>query len=151
MATTNNGWRVIREIDETFAAQWAEAWNGRAVEAVLEHFHDDVVFRSPTALAVVGSPMVCGKEALRAYWTAALARVTSLRFTLDHVIWDPVRRELAIIYTSDIDGQSKRVSENLAFDEHGQVASGEVFHGTNANHLKTCGDKNGIDQRRTKF
>lgn len=117
------------DINETFAARWAEAWNGRAVDAMLEHFHDDVVFTSPTALAVVGSPIVRGKEALRAYWTKALARITSLRFTLDHVVWDPVRRELAIIYTSDIDGKSKRVSENLTFDDHGQVVSGEVFHG----------------------
>ena len=145
--TTSNDWRVqgswrraspsiagapmkwTREIDETFAEQWAEAWNGRAVEAVLTHFHDDVVFTSPAAVAVVGSPIVRGKEALRAYWTAALARITSLRFTLDHVVWDPVRRELAIIYTSHIDGISKRVSENLTFNDHGQVVSGEVFHG----------------------
>jgi ketosteroid isomerase-like protein len=121
--------KLTREIDETFAARWAAAWNGRALEAVLEHFRDDVVFTSPTALAVVGSPIVRGKEALRAYWTAALARITSLRFTLDRVVSDPVRRELAIIYTSDIDGQSKRVSENLTFDAHGQVVSAEVFHG----------------------
>lgn len=121
--------KLTRKIDDTFAAQWAEAWNGRAIDAVLERFRDDVVFTSPTALAVVGSPVVRGKHALRAYWTAALARITSLRFTVDHVVWDPVRRELAIIYTSAIDGQSKRVSENLTFDEHGQVVSGEVFHG----------------------
>ena len=121
--------KLTRGIDETFAARWVEAWNGRAVEAVLEHFRDDVVFTSPTALAVVGSPMVRGKEALRAYWTEALARVTSLRFTLDHVVWDPVLRELAIVYTADIDGTSKRVSEHLIFDDHGQVVSGEVFHG----------------------
>ena len=121
---------MTREIAETFAAQWAEAWNGRAVETVLEHFHDEVVFRSPTALAVVGSPIVRGKEALRAYWAAALVRVTSLRFTLDHVVWDSVQRELAIIYTSEIDGKSKRVSENLTFNDRGQVVSGEVFHGS---------------------
>lgn len=120
---------MTRDISETFAAQWAEAWNRRAVEAVLKHFHEDVVFTSPTALAVVGSPVVRGKDALRAYWTAALARVGSLRFTVDHVLWDPVRRELAIIYTSDTDGKSKRVSENLTFNEHGEVVAAEVFHG----------------------
>lgn len=41
-----------------FAVQWAEAWNRRAVEDVLEHFHEDVVFASPTALAVTGSAVV---------------------------------------------------------------------------------------------
>ncbi|MDE3244220.1 MAG: nuclear transport factor 2 family protein [Nitrospirota bacterium] len=120
---------MTRDEAEAFAVCWAEAWNVRAVETVLEHFHQDVVFTSPTAFAVVGSPIVRGKEALRAYWTAALARVSFLRFTVDHVLWDPVRRELAIIYTSEKDGQTKRVSENLRFNECGQVVAGEVFHG----------------------
>ena len=120
---------MTREDREAFAKEWAEAWNRRAVEAVLERFHEDVVFTSPTALAVVGSPVVRGKAALREYWAAALARVGSLLFTVDHVLWDSARRELAIIYTSDIDGRSKRVSENLTFDEDGRVIAAEVFHG----------------------
>jgi len=120
---------MTREKCEAFAARWAEAWNRRAVETVLEHFHEDIVFTSPTALAVVGSPIVRGKDALRAYWTAALGRIGSLRFTIDHVLWDPVRRELAIVYTSDTDGTIRRVSENLVFNEDGQVVAAEVFHG----------------------
>ncbi len=122
---------MTRETGEAFAARWAAAWNRRAVESVLEHFHEDVVFTSPTALAVVGTPVVRGKDELRAYWTAALARVGSLRFTLDRVLWDSARRELAIVYTSDIDGSIRRVSENLTFDEHGLVVAAEVFHGVN--------------------
>jgi ketosteroid isomerase-like protein len=121
--------KMTREHGETFAARWAEAWNRRAIEAVLEHFHENVVVTSPTALAVIGSPRVRGKDALRAYWTAALARIGALQFTIDHVLWDPVRRELAIIYTSDVDGRTKRVSENLSFNEEGQVVAAEVFHG----------------------
>lgn len=120
---------MTREKGDEFAARWAEAWNRRAVEAVLDHFRDDIVFTSPTALAVVGSPVVVGKDALRAYWTAALDRIGSLRFTVDHVLWDPVHRELAIIYTSTIDGTTTRVSENLTFDEQGSVMAAEVFHG----------------------
>lgn len=122
---------MTRETCEAFAARWAEAWNRLDIEAVLEHFDEDVLFTSPKALAVVGSPVVRGKGALRAYWTAARARVNSLRFTLDRVLWDSARRELAIIYTSEIDGNAKRVSENLTFNEDGQVVSAEVFHGVN--------------------
>jgi hypothetical protein len=114
---------------DAFAAEWAQAWNARAVETVLGHFHEDVVFTSPTALAVVGTSTLRGKNALRAYWTAALARIGSLRFTVDRVLWDAVARELAIIYTAEIDGVSRRVSENLAFNEARQVVSAEVFHG----------------------
>ncbi len=123
---------MTREESEAFAARWAEAWNRRDVGAVLEHFHEDIVFTSPTALMIVSSPTVRGKDALRAYWTAALARSASLRFTVDHVLWDPVRRELAIIYTADTGGKSRRVSENLRFDESGRVVSAEVFHGVPA-------------------
>ena len=112
-----------------FAATWAEAWNRRDIEAVLAHFHDDVVFTSPTALAVVGNSAVRGKTALRDYWTRALARVTSIRFRVDRVLWDDGSHELAIVYFEDINGRVKRVSENLRFDGHGMVVSAEVFHG----------------------
>jgi hypothetical protein len=112
--------------------RWAEAWNRRDVEAVLAHFHDDVLFTRPTALAVVGSASVHGKQALRDYWNTAMGRITSLRFTVDRALWDPRRRELAIIYSADIEGKSRRVSENLTFDESGLVTSAEVFHGVPA-------------------
>jgi hypothetical protein len=93
------------------------------------HFHENIVFAGPTALAVAESPTVRGKEALRAYWIASLARSNSLRFTVDHVLWDPVCRELAIIYTADTDGRIARVSENLTFNGDGLVVIAEVFHG----------------------
>jgi hypothetical protein len=112
-----------------FAARWAGAWNDRDIEAVLVDFHDNVVFTSPTAVAVVGVATVRGKEALRAYWTAALGRIGSLRFVVDQVLWDPEHRVLAIIYTSEINGTTKRVSENLTFDSTGRVVAAEVFHG----------------------
>ena len=112
-----------------FATAWAAAWNSRDIERVLSSFSDDVIFVSPTALAVVGTPMVRGKSALRAYWSQAMSRIGTLRFTLNRVLWDAGSRELAIIYLSDIDGRTKSVSENLVFDENGVVTSAEVFHG----------------------
>jgi ketosteroid isomerase-like protein len=112
-----------------FAAQWAEAWNSRDIEQVLAHFHDEVEFTSPTALAVMGTPTVRGKASLREYWTKALSGLASLRFTVDRVVWDPDGRELAIIYTSETNGKAKRVSENLRFNAAGQIAAAEVFHG----------------------
>jgi hypothetical protein len=112
-----------------FATRWAQDWNRRAIESILQHFHADIVFVSPTALAVVGTPAVRGKEALRAYWAAALARINSIHFTVDHVLWDSARRELAIIYLADIDGKGRRVSENLTFNAEGNVVAAEVFHG----------------------
>jgi ketosteroid isomerase-like protein len=115
-----------------FATRWAEDWNRRDLEAVLAHFHADVVFTSPTALAVAGTPVVRGKAALRDYWNTALARITALRFRVDRVSWDAESRELAIVYVAEIDGKARRVSENLRFDAQDRVVSAEVFHGVGA-------------------
>ena len=114
---------------EQFAREWAAAWNRRDIESVLAHFHDDVVFTSPTALAVTGSPVVRGKDALRAYWAKAMAGIGSIRFTVTRVLWDAELNELAIIYVSDIDGRTKSVSEILGFGPHRKIVKAEVFHG----------------------
>lgn len=68
----------------TFAEQWVAAWNARDLDAVLEHYADDVVFTSPTALRVVpeSGGTVVGKAALRAYWSRALRGNPDLRFEL---------------------------------------------------------------------
>ena len=118
-----------REEAENFAAEWADAWNVRDIEKVLKHFHQDIIFTSPTALAMVGSPTLKGKDALRAYWSEALTRIVTLQFIVERVLWDSAHRELAIIYISEIDGRAKKVSENLTFDEKGLVVAAEVFHG----------------------
>jgi ketosteroid isomerase-like protein len=112
-----------------FADDWAAAWNGLAVERVLSHFDENVSFTSPTALAVMGVATIRGKQALREYWTRALARIESLRFTVDRVLWDAGTRELAIIYDSEINGRKRRASENLTFGADGLVVRAEVFHG----------------------
>jgi hypothetical protein len=112
-----------------FADDWAAAWNDLAVERILSRFDEAVVFTSPTAAAVVGVATLKGKPALRRYWTMALARITSLRFDVDRVLWDAGARELAIIYRSTINSQSRRVSENLRFGANGLVDRAEVFHG----------------------
>src|ERR1700753_2993722 len=67
-----------------YAEEWAAAWNRRDVEAVLAHFHDDVVFTSPVAAGgVPGSKgVVSGKAALRGYWRAAVAAVPDLHFDI---------------------------------------------------------------------
>ena len=67
-----------------FANAWCAAWNAHDLDAVLRLFHDDIVFTSPLASKVVpeSGGVVRGKEALRAYWSAALAQVPDLHFEL---------------------------------------------------------------------
>jgi ketosteroid isomerase-like protein len=70
-----------------FGREWEAAWNRRDVEAVLKHFHDDAVFTSPVArqIGFAADGVVCGKDALHRYWTAALAQNPSLRFQVTAV------------------------------------------------------------------
>ncbi|WP_156681025.1 YybH family protein [Sphingomonas profundi] len=67
-----------------FAPDWVADWNRHDIEAILRHFHEDVVFASPIARAVIpeSAGIVRGKAALRDYWRRALAKVPDLHFTL---------------------------------------------------------------------
>jgi ketosteroid isomerase-like protein len=112
-----------------FAADWAAAWNALAIERVLAHFHDRISFTSPKALALLGVGTVQGKDALRDYWTDAISRAGSVRFTVERVLWDAHTQEMAIIYIAQVAGRTRRVSENLQFGADGLVMRGEVFHG----------------------
>ncbi|MBS0183676.1 MAG: nuclear transport factor 2 family protein [Nitrospira sp.] len=120
---------MTREEALVFAVEWTAAWNELAVERVLAHFDEHVLFTSPTARTVVGVSTVLGKQALREYWNKAVAHIDSLHFVLDRVLWDPGTREMAIVYLSEIDGRRKQVSEQLTFGPDGLVVSAEVFHG----------------------
>lgn len=79
--------RTVNIEAASFARQWVQDWNSHDVDAVLRHFHDDVVFTSPVAAEMFPetSGVVRGKPALRHYWTAALQRITDLHFTVEAV------------------------------------------------------------------
>src|SRR4051794_32542589 len=69
---------------QALAEHWIAAWNAHDLDAVLAHFHDDVVFHSPLIPQLVGEPSgtVKGQDALRAYWTAGLQAIPDLHFEL---------------------------------------------------------------------
>jgi hypothetical protein len=96
-----------------FAEEWCAAWNRRDVEAVLAHFHEDVVFTSPVAAEVVpeSAGVVRGKQALREFWCAALATVPDLHFEVIGVYGGP--SILVINYRNQKGGL---VNEVLEFD-----------------------------------
>jgi ketosteroid isomerase-like protein len=67
-----------------FGDAWVRAWNAHDVDAVLAHFHDDVVFTSPVAglLLPETAGVVRGKAGVRDYWVKALKLVPDLHFEL---------------------------------------------------------------------
>jgi ketosteroid isomerase-like protein len=112
---------------KVFADRWISDWNRKDVEAVLSHFSEDVIFTSPRAKAVLGSPKAEGKSRLREYWTKAIGQIQTIRFTLDYVIGDKDR--MGIVYIAEIDGRRVRSVEFLVFGPDGLVREGEAMHG----------------------
>ena len=110
-----------------FADRWISEWNHKDVEAVLAHFSEDVVFTSPRAKAIVGSSRVEGKSSLREYWTKAINRIRTIRFTLNCVMSDGDR--MSIVYIAEIDGERMRSVESLVFGDDGLVRDGEAMCG----------------------
>ena len=105
-----------------FSKQWVEAWNAHDVEAVLAHFHDDVVFTSPVAAKILPETagVVRGKPALRRYWTQALQRIQDLRFVVEG-IYQGIDT-IVIVYRNQDDGlvsEVLRFSGNLVTEGHG--------------------------------
>lgn len=115
---------------EAFARSWLDTWNAHDVEAVLEHFSDDVVFTSPMAIRVLSGSdgIVHGKQALRAYWTTALQRIPDLHFELIGVYAGV--RTIVINYHNHT---GTFVDEVLTFGEDGLVSEG---HGTYSAELR---------------
>lgn len=109
---------------DSYADRWVRAWNRHDIEAVLDHFHDNVVFTSPVAARVVpeSGGMVRGKAALRDYWTTALKALPELHFDIIGVYRG--ESTLVINYRNH---RGELVNEVLTFGSDGLVCEG---HGT---------------------
>ncbi|MHA3023564.1 nuclear transport factor 2 family protein [Mycobacterium sp. BMJ-28] len=108
---------------DAFAQDWLDAWNRHDVEAVLAHFHEDVVFTSPLAAELLpgSGGVVRGKAALRDYWTRGLAALPDLRFEMVGVY-----RGVSGVVINYRNHRGQLVNEVLMFDG-GLVREG---HGT---------------------
>jgi ketosteroid isomerase-like protein len=73
-------------LDKTQASQlakeWYAGWNAHDLERILSHYSEDVVFTSPFAVEIAGRAdgRLEGRNALRAYFGAALNRFPELKF-----------------------------------------------------------------------
>ena len=73
---------------QQFAEDWVAAWNRHDLEAVLDHYADDIEFNSPFVARLDGesSGTLRGKAALRSYFAKGLSAYPDLRFKLHHVL-----------------------------------------------------------------
>lgn len=111
-----------------FAQSWIAAWNEHDLDAVLAHFSDDVEFSSPLIRQFAGEPSgrLSGKEAVRAYWQAGLARLPGLHFELVDVLVGV--NCLTILYM----GHRGLTAEVLSFGDDGRAVRGQALYKTDA-------------------
>lgn len=70
------------DLARRFAEEWYAAWNAHDLEAIMEHYSEDVVYWSHYAATITGDPsgLLHGKSAVRAYFELGLARLPDLLF-----------------------------------------------------------------------
>jgi hypothetical protein len=65
---------------DAFADGWMDAWNSHDAERIAAHYHPDVEYRSPFVARLTGGGALLGRDALRDYIAAALAKYPDLHF-----------------------------------------------------------------------
>ena len=109
---------------EAFAREWEAGWNAHDLDRIMQHYVDDVVFRSRKAVAITGAGELRGKAALRAYWAAALARQPDLRFAVRSVFEG--HGTLVLVYENH---RGTMAAETFWFDDSGHVTRAAACHG----------------------
>ena len=107
--------------------RWLAAWNTRDAAGVLALYADDALHTSARVLALGGATdTLRGKEAIRDYFSRALARIPTLRFEPMSVSTGP--RTVAIEYRSHRGGEPERVVELLELNPDGLIQHARVYH-----------------------
>jgi hypothetical protein len=104
---------------QEFALEWIAAWNSHDLDRILDHYSDEVEVTSPLVETVLGPGRVTvrGKEVLRGYWGAALAKYPDLHFRLFRAYAGP--RSVILHYQSV---QGLVGAECLEFDAAGLIS-----------------------------
>jgi len=109
---------IDREWAEDWAREWIECWNRHDHSAILEHYADDIEYRSP--LVSGRFPELAGvirsKSKLAEYIAIGLENNPDLRFALLDVFTGV--REMTLLYNNARGGST---TESFQFDETRRV------------------------------
>ena len=118
--------QITEEDARRIAGEWIDAWNRHDLDAILDHYADDIVSVSPLAIERLGVPdgAVRGKEQLRDYFSRGIAPGSTLHFTLQRVLLGA--GGMAIYYTRE---NGKHCVDVMTLNDTGKVTSARVFYG----------------------
>ena len=102
----------------SFADEWVSAWNAHDLDRILSHYEDDFEMSSPLVIKMTGdvSGTLKGKEAVGAYWFAALKKYPELKFELQSVLTGS--NSVTVVYQ----GVLGLTAEVFHFNRPGKVA-----------------------------
>ncbi|HFK5527039.1 nuclear transport factor 2 family protein [Elizabethkingia anophelis] len=103
---------------QQFAKTWIEAWNSHDMNAILNHYSEDIEITTPMIKMALGEGdgSLKGKEAVADYWRRALDKMPDLHFEL-YDVTEGVD-SVALYYKSVMD---KKAVEVMFFNEEGKV------------------------------
>ncbi|MFM7025726.1 MAG: nuclear transport factor 2 family protein [Limnohabitans sp.] len=114
-----------KEFAEHFARRWLDAWNAHDLDRILDHYADNFEMASPAITQILKEPsgMLYGKEAVRNYWTKALALVPDLKFELQATLLGV--DSIILCYRG---ARGRMVSEVFYFGSDKQVIRAEAHY-----------------------
>ncbi|MCT3757947.1 nuclear transport factor 2 family protein [Elizabethkingia anophelis] len=103
---------------QQFAKTWIQAWNSHDMNAILNHYSEDIEITTPMIKMALGEGdgSLKGKEAVADYWRRALDKIPDLHFEL-YDVTEGVD-SVALYYKSVMD---KKAVEVMFFNEEGKV------------------------------
>ena len=113
-----------------WAELWLSCWNDRDFDTLLALYRDDARFDAPGIEGDIRGDRLGRIDAFKRHWAAVACGIHSVPAELDHVVWDPEARQLAIVYAASLDGTRVRGCDLLTLDSESHVVSGEPCVGS---------------------
>jgi SnoaL-like domain len=110
---------------EAAAAAWIAAWNAHDLDAIMDHYAGDVVFRADTVVSRWNRPdgTLRGKSELREHFRRGLERAPALHFTLRTVLTCP--GGYAVFYERE---NGNVVIDAVEVDAHGRGVRVQAYY-----------------------
>jgi hypothetical protein len=110
---------ITAEQAHDFAKQWINAWNSHDIDAIIEHYADDVEFHSPFIRLLnfnVGGT-ITNKTELKSYFQKGLTAYPDLQFQLHGVF---TGTQSVVLYYTSVNG--KLAAEVFELNDAGRAS-----------------------------
>lgn len=111
---------------DNFAQEWIAAWNSHDLDRIMEHYSEQIDFRSPVIRQIGFNEegIITDKAKLRKYFEKGLQAYPDLRFELEKVLEG---LDSVVLYYQSIN--NKHTAEYMELDASGKVKAVRAHYG----------------------